>query len=229
MSRIKRNIILIFGIVCSLLCSSCFDMIEQIHVNTDGSGSIKSTFNFSENATSAGLLMKFKSFHSINIPSKEEIKSNVEKTVLILKRTPGITQVQYRLDLEKLILEISCQFNQVATLNDFTDAVSTQFKVPISKFTSYQYDSKNKIYTRNYSYSTEAATYFNKLKEKYSDQLKTASITSITRFNSPILSQSNKLAHISGNQRNVQLKIPFMQLLDNKATLSNTIKLTNTP
>jgi len=98
MIKLKSFSRLIILICCCSLLTSCFDFIEDINLNANGSGSIKATLNLSKSSTKVASLMKLKSVNGIQIPTKEKIKSETEDMIRILKNTPGISQVQYNLD-----------------------------------------------------------------------------------------------------------------------------------
>src|SRR5690606_16589821 len=97
-ATVKNRIgIFLTALLCCLL-TSCFDLLEQIDINSQGSGTIKATLNLSKSSTKVASLMKLKEFNGIAIPSETDIRREMAQIVSKLKTTQGISDVQYELD-----------------------------------------------------------------------------------------------------------------------------------
>jgi hypothetical protein len=55
----------------------------------------------------------------------------------------------------------------------------------------------------------------------------TASIRSIYRFSKPIVSSENKMAKISGSKKAIMLKVSALDIIKNRNSIKNKIKLGN--
>lgn len=226
MKQFKRTFLFLLFIAHTALLSSCFDLVEQIDMNNDGSGQIKATLNLSKSRTKVASLMKLKSVNGINIPSQATVKQEMEKAVRTLKATAGISNVQYSLDFNNYIAILSCDFKSVQALNEFSNTLSQQFKTKITSYNSYKFDPATQTFVRNYKYVPDIAKEFAKIPSADQKLFDEAYYTNIIRFNKNIKSQSNKVAKLSSNSRAVFLKVKATNLINGSTSLSNTITLT---
>lgn len=222
---IKRFPLLIMLIIGCLTLSSCFDLVEQIDMKQSGTGTIKATLNLSKSRTKVASLLKMKQFNGIDIPSEATIKQEMEKVVRTLKSTQGISDVQYNLDFNNYIATLSCHFEHVQALNDFSKTLSNQFKTQLTSYNSYRYDRASQTFTRSYTYTPNLAKEFAKIPGEDKDLFAEAYYTNIIRFDKNIQSQSNKNAKISANKQAVLLKVKATDLINGSTSLTNTITL----
>src|SRR5690606_16584196 len=89
--KIVQNLL----VICSVwMLTGCFDVVEEVDLNSDGSGKIKATVNLSKSKTKVASLMKLDKVDGIKIPSKTEIQKEADAIVRLLKQTSGISDVQ---------------------------------------------------------------------------------------------------------------------------------------
>ncbi|MHC5201540.1 hypothetical protein [Myroides sp. LJL119] len=217
------KIIFFVGICFSL--TSCFDFIEDITIKNNGSGHIKATLNISQSKTKLASVMNLESIYGYKIPSKEKVEQTVQEIVSLLENTPGITNVNYTLDLTNFIATLSCDFSNIKALNVFSKTIEQKFGSKLQLAKSYQYDTQKKVFTRSYNYDPSFSKALEKFDLKDKDSFNSASYTQIFRFQQAIKSSNNPSANVSGNKQNVMLKQKVVDLLDGKAVLSNTIEL----
>ncbi|PRD47038.1 hypothetical protein [Sphingobacterium haloxyli] len=222
---IKRSSLFLLLIISCLTLSGCFDLVEQIDMNHKGAGTIKVTLNLSKSRTKVASLLKMKKFNGIDIPSEASIKQEMGKVVQTLKSTQGINNVQYHLDFNNYIATLSCSFEHVQALNDFSEALSSQFKTSITSYNNYRYNPASRTFTRSYTYSPQLAKEFSKIPDEDKNLFAEAYYTNIIRFDKDIQSQSHKEAKVSANKRAVLLKVSAPDLIDGKTSLTNTITL----
>lgn len=216
------GILLVIG---CLTLSSCFDLVEQIDMDYRGAGSIKATLNLSKSRTKVASLLKMKRFNGIDIPSETDIKQEMEKVVRTLKSTQGISNVQYNLDFNNYIATLSCNFENIQALNDFSKTLSSQFKIQITSYNSYRYDPASLTFTRSYTYTPNLAKEFSRIPNEDKNLFADAYYTNIIRFDKNIQSQRHKDAKISANKRAVLLKAKAVDLINGSTNLTNTITL----
>lgn len=216
------GILLVIG---CLTLSSCFDLVEQIDMDHQGAGTIKATLNLSKSRTKVASLLKMKQFNGIHIPSETTISQEMEKVVRTLKSTQGISDVQYSLDFNNYIATLSCHFENVQALNDFSKTLSGQFKIQITSYNSYRYDRTSQTFTRSYTYTPKLAKEFSKIPNDDKGLFAEAYYTNIIRFDKSIQSQSHKNAKISANKQAVFLKVKATDLINGSTSLTNTITL----
>lgn len=222
---IQRFPLFLFLLLGSLTLSSCFDFVEQIDMKHTGAGTIKATLNLSKSRTKVASLLKMKQFNGINIPSEAEIKQEVEKVVRTLKATQGIGDVQYNLDLNNYIATLSCNFENIQALNEFSKTLSKQFKTQLTSYNSYQYDRASQTFTRSYTHTPNMAKEFAKIPTEDRGLFADAYYTNIIRFDKSIRSQNNTNANISANKQAILLKVKAIDLVNGTTSLTNTITL----
>lgn len=209
----------------TLLLSSCFDLVEQIDMTHQGTGSIKATLNLSKSRTKVASLLKMKQINGIKIPSETEIRSHVQQVVKQLKATKGISQVEYSLDFTNYIATLSCHFDNVEALNDFSKTISNTFKTPITSYNSYSFNKAQQTFKRQYKYSEDMGKEFAKISTQDQKLFSEAYYTNIIRFNKTIETQQHPDAKVSSNKQAVLLKVKATDLITGKAKLGNTITL----
>jgi hypothetical protein len=227
MIKLKSISRLLILICCCSFLTSCFDFIEDINLNANGSGTIKATLNLSKSSTKVASLMKLKSVNGIQVPTKEKIRKETEDMIRILKNTAGISQVQYSLDFNNYIATVSCNFASVNALNDFSKAVGTHFKSALGTHNSYTYNAKTGTFTRTYSYSPALSKEYARISEADRKYFNDAYYTQIIRFDKTVKSQQHAAAKVSSSAKAVLLKLKATDLVSGKASLANTITLNN--
>lgn len=227
MIKLKSFSLLFTLICCCGLLTSCFDFIEDINLNANGSGNIKATLNLSKSSTKVASLMKLKSVNGIQIPTKEKIKSETEDMIRILKNTAGISQVQYSLDFNNYIATVSCHFASVSALNNFSKALGTHFKSALGNNNSYTYNAHTGTFIRTYTHSPVLSKEYARISETDRKYFNDAYYTQIVRFDKTVKSQQHASAKISSSAKAVLLKLKATDLASGKASLANTITLNN--
>ncbi len=220
---IKKVYLLVIGVFISMSLSSCFDIVEEINMKSDGSGAIVGTLNMSKSRTKVSSLMKLDKIDGFKIPNQAEIRKQVTTLVQLLKNTKGISNVKYKLDFTNYIASISCDFQDVNALNAYTATLAKHFKTNLNTYSSYSYNSSNKTFVRSYKHNPEAKKEFDKLKPENQKSFDQAFYTSIYRFQQPVLKQSNASGKVSTNKQAVMIKVPIPTLINGKANLANTI------
>src|SRR5690606_32664782 len=220
----KIGLLAISSIVC-LFLSSCFDVVEEIDMKSNGSGSIVGTLNMSKSRTKVSSLMKLDKIDGFKIPNQTEIRNQVTTLVQLLKNTKGISNVNYKLDFTNYIASISCDFQNIDALNSYTATLAKHFKSNLNNYSNYSYDLNKKTFVRSYKHNLNAKKEFDKLKPENQKSFDQAFYTSIYRFQNPIIKQGNVLGKVSGNKQAVMIKVPIATLINGNANLANTILL----
>lgn len=221
-----RRLILGLCLCISLFSlSSCFDIVEEIDMKANGSGSIKGTLNLSKSKTKTASLMKLDKIDGFKVPSESDIRREVGTIVSLLEKTKGISNVNYRLDFKNYIASISCDFQNVQALNAYTKTLGAHFKSRFNENTNYTFDAKTKTFVRTYKHSAEAKKEFGKLGAENQKSFNQAYYTSIYRFDQGVVKQSSDLAKLSPNKKAVMLKTSIYSLIAGKTNLANSIVL----
>src|SRR5690606_6500891 len=221
----KKLFLLLPLLIGCLSLSSCFEFVEQIDLNHTGSGTIKATLNISKSRTKVASLLKMKQIHGIEVPSEATIRQEMEKVAQTLRSTSGIQNVQYQLDFNNYIATLSCSFDNVQALNDFSQTLSDRFKTQLTSYNSYRYDNATQTFTRSYTYTPSLAKQFSKIPNDDRDLFADANYTKSSLLNKEIRSQKHQNTNLSANKRATLLKVKATDLNNGKAYISNTITL----
>jgi len=222
MFKIKLFIILL---IIPVFLSSCFEVIEEITLGKDGTGTMALTVNFSQSRTRIAAIMLTDSIHGYKVPHKQEIQQEIDKTVALLNKMPGISNVKSTADFTNFVASIHFSFKEVANVNHLIRALLEQYKVESANIPTYNYNKDETRFTREYTYSGDVRTQFNQLTNRDREIFNNAAYVSIFRFESAITSYSNKQARISKNQQAIIQRLSITDLINGRANISNQIQL----
>jgi len=218
----KINTIFIFALL--LICTSCFEIIEEVSLNDDGSGKVALTLNLSRSKTKINSIMLLDSVNNYKVPSEQEIRKHFAEMVKTIKNTSGITNVTNTMDMEEFIFTLSCDFDDVDALNTVVSNFSSKEEAKkIKNQKHFSYDRVNQLFTRSYHY--DLAKEIKKTKMEDREVFKTASVTTIYRFPKSIMSSKNDVAKISKSKKAIMLKISAQDIIHQKKSIKNQIKL----
>lgn len=219
----KKNYLLIL-LSCTIFFQSCFDIVEQLQLNNDGSGNIQVTLNLSQSKTKLNSISKLTTINGHPVPTQQDINAKISEIKTTLEQTPGITAVKITTDYTNYIGIISYNFSSITQLNKSIKNVAIKEKAkPDEVQDYYSYDATKKIFSRNnkFDFKKLYATISNADKEIFS----TATYASIFRFQSTINNTTNKDAKISPGKNAIMLKGSALDFITAKKTIDNKINL----
>lgn len=202
--------------------TGCFEILEEIRLNDDGSGEVTMTVNASKSKTKLNSIMLMDSINNYKVPSKKDIGESLEKMVAEISGIKGVSNVSKKTDYDEFIFSISCEFTDVDVLNRVIKHFSTQEHASRAG-KQFSYDRKNKTFVRNYDYNLSKE--INRVRHKDREILDGATVTTIYRFESPIATAKNAESRIAGNKKAIMLKVDVPDLISDKKNIKNTISL----
>ncbi len=222
---LKRNAGYFLLILVLCVFSSCFQIIEEINVANNGSGTVNLTVNLSASKTKVASIMLLDSVNGYKVPNKQKIQQEMEEVVAYLKNSPGISNVKKTLDFENYIATVSFAFKNISNINNVSQNVLKKMKIKAINNSSFSFNPENGVFQRRYIHTKEALTEYNKLKPEVKNVFKEASYTSIYRFEKPVVTSTNPLAKVSKTKKAVMLNAGIMGLINGKTNISNQIIL----
>ena len=111
----KAFFYLTFGILLFGL-SGCIEIIDDLTLNEDGSGTFKYNVNLSASKAKVNSILALDSVDGRKVPSLDEIKNRIESISQKLREQPGITHVEVDSNFDDYIIKISCDFNSLNAL-----------------------------------------------------------------------------------------------------------------
>lgn len=221
----KKRYRLVGFFVLITIFSSCFQVIEEINLKSDGTGQAQITLNLSQSKAKIASILLLDSINGYRVPSEKDISRFMNETVDFLSKKEGISNITKSVDLKNYILSVKFNFNDVSNLNNLTQQLLKEQKIKSVNISSYTYEKKSNIFKRNYQYVSDAKKEYNKLKTEDKAIFKTATFTSIYRFDRTIASTSNPLCKQSPSGKAIMLNTPVMELINGQSNISNTIQL----
>ena len=205
-----------------LLLTSCIEIIEDLKLNSDGSGTFKYSINLSQSKTKTSAILALDSLYGEKIPKIFEIKQKISLLKKTLKEQEGIANVTITEDYENYIVRLQCDFKNVEILE-------RALKSSVSKlYQTNDYDYDWICYKGNTLIRKTPVLYLDDIRkfgDKDIDKLKTGTYTSITRFTSKIDTFENIYSIKSKSNMALMIKVSPDMLLINQNLLDNKIKL----
>lgn len=197
-NKTLRYLLLLLTLCCF---SSCFQIIEEINMANDGSGTVNLTVNLSASRTKVASIMLLDSINGYKVPTKQTIQREMDEIVAYLKKAKGISNVKKKVDFDNYIVNLSFAFEQVSNINNINQSVLKKLKINAVNNSSYTFNIATGTFQRNYTHTKEAFIQYNKLKPEVKNVFKEATYTSIYRFEKPVVSSTNPLAKVSKSKK----------------------------
>jgi len=217
---------LIFTAIFGLFSlTSCIEILDDLTLNNDGSGTFKYSINLSSSKVKVNSILALDTLDGKKVPSLDEISAKIKEVIDQLKEQNGISNVQMESNFDDFIFKLQCDFTSLKTLQDAITAVvkseakNSNLKEFDTRWLSYD-DGK---LTRSIPQITIEKTA--QLKKEDAELLKEGSYTSITRFERDVESYENESAKKAKNNRAVMLRTNAYSLSQNPNLLDNTIYL----
>ncbi len=215
--------ILFYALILMML-SSCIEIIDDVSMNSDGSGTAKYTINLSSSKIKANSYLALDSLNGKKVPSIQEIETKIEEYKNKLDKKEGISNVIVETNFTDFIFKFQCDFQNVQLLQSaIKEIVASENKAWVNDEYVWLNWSENEL-----SRSTPAlsASITEKIKRDDVELLKNGSYISITRFDRPVEKLTNNNAKISANRLAVMIRTNPYLLTQNTEVLKNTISLT---
>lgn len=207
-----------------LLFTSCFEVVEDVTLNKDGSGKVALILNFSQSKTKLKTIMLMDSINGYKIPSKTEITKEFDNVIRTLRGIKGLSNIQKNIDFDEYIFKISCNFSDIEKLNQVVATFSAMNNMQVPKgLKHFSYNKATKVFTRNYEY--DLAKEFRNVRNDDRKAFENAAYITVYHFENTIISSKNKTAHIAKNKKAIMLKVSAQDIINNRNTIKNQIKL----
>ncbi|WBX76370.1 hypothetical protein PG911_17355 [Tenacibaculum ovolyticum] len=218
--------LLLLAVISLFLFTGCFEFVEEISFNKDGSGTAMLTINLSKSKTKIASLMLLDSVNGYKIPSKTTIKNKLATIVEKIKITKGVHNVKSTLNFDEFIVTLSCDFDNVDALNTVLSTFSSKKQAQaIKKNKHFIYNKTDKTFVRSHHFNLGKEFQNTKMKDR--KVFETATYTGVYRFDGVVKSCTNKQAKISKSKKAVMLRIKAQDIITNKQTIKNKIQLNN--
>ena len=208
--------------------SSCIEIIDDITINEDGSGTFKYSINLSSSKVKINSVLALDSLEGEKVPSVDEIAEIADRVVALLKEQEGITNVDFNSNYTDFVFRLECDFSSLETLQQVIKTLivseSKHNDLPELEKPWITYN-QEKLVRSIPTITIKKASEINK---PDIDLLKQGMYTSITRFHKDVAKMDNPSGVISKNKRAVMVRATPYSLIQNPKLLDNTIFLSKT-
>jgi hypothetical protein len=202
-----------------MFLTSCVEIIEDLKINADGSGTFKYIINLSSSKTKVKTYLALDSLDGKKVLKQSEIHAKISNIKLTIKNQTGISKVIISEDYENYIVKLELDFDNVENLENALKMVFKEF-YPENSYDHDWISYTNKTLIRN------IPTFQNEYLLTYtSNDLDQGTYASIVRFPTKIESCTSDIAIKSKSGTAIMIKVPADLLIDNPLLLTNTIKI----
>lgn len=206
--------------------SSCIEIIDDVTINNDGSGTLKYTINLSASKVKINSVLALDSLEGQRVPTKDEIETRLNSFSKKLGSKNGISTVSIESNMTDFIFKLSCNFSSIDALQKaIKEVVEEESKDKNMQELDHNWMSwDGQKLSRSIPDITIEKT--KSLKSEDVELLKQGTYTSITRFERAVDHFDNTNAILSKNKMAVMIKTNPYLLSQNYNLLENTIYLT---
>lgn len=213
-------------LVILLSFNSCIEIIDDISIKNDGSGTLKYTINLSSSKIKINSILALDSLDGRKIPTIAEIEEKILSFKRKLEAKPGISNVTFEYKLDDYIFKLQCDFTNVTALQTALKEViqeeSKEKNIPELEEAWLNWDGTKMI--RSIPEITVKKT--KDFKQEDIELMKLGNYTSISRFERTVDKFDNATATLSKNKMAVMVRTNPYALTQNSKILENTIYLT---
>ena len=206
-----------------MLLSSCIEIIDDVSMNNDGSGTVKYTINLSSSKIKANSYLALDSLNGKKVPSIRDIENKIEEYKKKLENKEGISNVVFETNFTDFIFKFQCDFDNVQSLQRaIKEIVASENKQWVDDEYVWLNWKEDELARSTPALSSSIKE---NIKRDDIELLKNGSYISITRFDRAIEKTSNANAKISANRMAVMIRTNPYILTQNTEILKNTIYL----
>lgn len=218
----KNYIKRLFVLLPLLMLTSCFDILDKVHVNADGSGEYTIILNASKSKTRLASISKMETVNGKKVPKKPEIEAKINEAARIFKSTPGISDVKTSMDFDNYIIKLSCHFTKIENINVGLEQLKNRNVIGKMVPTNiYSQNTAKKTFTRNKVNTFK--TDYEKMSTADKEIFNNARYISVLQFENTVKSQSNSAYSLSPNRKALKLEANLLDLILQKKPLQNNI------
>jgi hypothetical protein len=217
--KILLTVLVIFSL------GSCVEIIDDLSIKSDGSGTFKYTINLSSSKVKINSILALDSLDGKKVPSIAEIQEKVNFYKEKLGKKEGITNVKVDANYTEFIFKFQCDFTNIQTLQkSIKEIIREENAEWVNKDSDHNWLvwDGNKLTRTIPKLPTKAQE---RIKKEDTEALQKGSYISITRFDRPVEKFENTQAQMSANKMAVMIKTNPYSLSQNTELLENTIYL----
>lgn len=212
-----RIIILPILLMVSIALTGCIEIIEDLTLNSDRSGSYKLTINLSASKMKVKSLMAMDSLRGRKIPGESDIKNELNQLVNFLNTQKGLSAAKTEINFDDLICKISLDFASVEDLQKGFHAFSAEkMEEPFEFFEIFELNKEG--FKRNAISQYIEEEWVEQIDQEDMELLKESSLVLITRFDKPLSESEHACVSISKNRLAGMFRTNLVDVIEHKVT-----------
>ncbi len=221
----KNKIIITILLFISILSASCFEIIEELQLKENGTGTYALIINMSESKSKLATIMMLDSVQGYKVPKKTEISQQVQKIKQHLSQIPGLSSIQTHFDFDAYTGHIKFQFTNLQQVGNAMKIIMDTYQIKDYSIPTYYYNNTEKQVVRNFQMQPNTIKKYKNLKQEDQEIFNKAKFTSIFKFDRSIQSVSNTHAKVSSSKKAVMQQVTLNRLFVNDPIINNRIYL----
>ncbi len=208
-------------LILLLLLTSCIEIIDDVTLNSDGSGKFAYTINLSQSKLDVNSYLSLEYYDGKKVPSREELKLKIYEFRDQMNKQSGISNCKVTINETDFIIKLNCDFTSIEKLQD---AIFVVLESMSQKELTKQYwvtNSNDTIIKKIPDFISGYKSYTDSEKNK----LNSGVYISILRFDRLIKSSANSSSVISKNQSAVLTRVNALELSQNPSLINNVVTL----
>ncbi|MDX2359243.1 MAG: hypothetical protein QNK23_00460 [Crocinitomicaceae bacterium] len=220
-----RKHFLILSSVLMLLFTGCIEIIDDLSLNDDGSGSFAYVVNLSSSKIKINSILALDTLDGQKVPSVNDISREIHRVMEELKLKEGISEVEYSEDYDNYMFELKFDF---ASLEDLQKAIKEIVLLESKRKEIPELDHQwlsfsDGVLERSIPQITVYKT--KKINQADRDLLKEGTYTSITRFETEIAQFDNPEGVLSKSKKAIMIRTTPYSLTQQPQLIDNVIYL----
>lgn len=221
-----RIIILPFLLIISVALTGCIEIIEDLTLNSDRSGSYKLTINLSASKMKVKSLMAMDSLRGRKIPRESDIKNELNQLVNFLNAQKGLSAAKTEINFDDLICKISLDFASLEDLQKGLHAYSAEkMEEPFEFFAIFELNKEG--FKRNAINQFIEQEWVEQISQEDMELMKESSLVLITRFDQPLADSENPSVSISKNKFAGMFRANLVDIIEHKVEDDYTLLFAN--
>jgi len=220
MMRVK--LVCCLSLVLAFL-SGCFEIVEDVRLNADGSGTITYIVNMSQSRVKLNSIMLLDSVNGYPVPSEGEIRREIKKFRDGLSQHQGVTFVGETIDMDDYVFRLTFSFTELADLDEAMRDMGPYYNPALAKSNERHFEWKGSTFHRHYDFRKTPE--MERLMKKEGEALEGANFVGIYRFATPISTFTNPFAKKSKDGTSVMIRMPIKDILSEEKSIRNQITL----
>lgn len=203
--------------------TSCFEIIEDVQVHQNGSGTYKFIVNLSQSKNQIDKIRTQDSILSYKVPTVAMAESKITEVKNKLNAVEGISNVLITQDHINYIYHLSCDFKNVAALNTAMLSIwKTYDKKAPTNFKLYSFEEG--VFTRNTN--TNELDHITQIaNSQIREMMQKSTYTIICRFDEPVSISNSMNYSLSPSKKATLYKNDVWSTLADQGITNNTISI----